>query len=462
MPHIFISYSKQDIEFTRYLRALLQEAGFSVWLDEAQLTPSTRWWKDIEQNITDCGAFMVIMSPHSQQSDWVEREILLAESNKKPIYPVLLAGNPWSRLANIQYEDMRTALHAKLSNRLLNSLQGSIEARPVNSIAFQIEEANILTTAADVIILKYAQDFRGADAEVAKVLAQDAGFDKYAFNLGPGEARLVDSKGALTAPQTLFLGTIDIRHFDYAVIREFAQQALATTAELAPDSRHIAMTIHGIRSGLKLDGDEVLRSQIAGYFDALQAGTYPPHLERLTIVEYNPDTTARLQVSAEKIFAELDTVAPYEIGWGYHLMLPDVDEPMAVMDSNVRPHAYVIMRDHAEMEDVFYFGIQQPTHAHGLLCEQAAAIFDDGETLEQAMQRIREASVVIAEMTHADETLYLQLGYAWGQQRPTILIARDAAAVNLRHPNCARYQSIKGLEHMLSDLLDNLREQGHL
>jgi hypothetical protein len=115
------------------------------------------------------------------------------------------------------------------------------------------------------------------------------------------------------------------------------------------------------------------------------------------------------------------------------------------------------MPDNAALEDVFYFGIQQPTHAHGLLCEQVAATsFDDAEILETVKQRISQASVVIAEMTRADETLYLQLGYAWGQQRPTILIAQEGAMVNLPQSVCLRYNSIKHLEKLLSDLLDEL------
>jgi hypothetical protein len=39
MAHIFVSYSKQDVEFMRYLKALLEAQGYSVWVDEAQLNP---------------------------------------------------------------------------------------------------------------------------------------------------------------------------------------------------------------------------------------------------------------------------------------------------------------------------------------------------------------------------------------------------------------------------------------
>src|SRR5258708_10050673 len=103
MAHIFISYSKKDILFARHLRSLLQDQGFEVWMDETKLVPSERWWPTIERNIVSCSVFVVIMSSNSRESDWVEREILIAESarHKKPIFPILLEGDDWSRLPNI-------------------------------------------------------------------------------------------------------------------------------------------------------------------------------------------------------------------------------------------------------------------------------------------------------------------------------------------------------------------------
>jgi hypothetical protein len=122
MAHIFISYSKQNIDFARHLRAMLQEAGFSVWMDEAQLIASERWWPTIEQSINGCSAFIIIMSPQSKTSDWVEREILFAERLRKPIFPVLLSGESWPRLANIQFADMQAGTESGLPPDLVTGL----------------------------------------------------------------------------------------------------------------------------------------------------------------------------------------------------------------------------------------------------------------------------------------------------------------------------------------------------
>jgi formylglycine-generating enzyme required for sulfatase activity len=112
MSHIFISYSKQDIGFARHLRHLLQDQGFAVWMDETRLVPSEKWWARIERNIISCAAFIVIMSSNGKESEWIEREILVAEdrSHRKPIFPVLLEGKRWARLGNLQYQDMRQGI----------------------------------------------------------------------------------------------------------------------------------------------------------------------------------------------------------------------------------------------------------------------------------------------------------------------------------------------------------------
>ncbi|MBX3066861.1 MAG: SUMF1/EgtB/PvdO family nonheme iron enzyme [Anaerolineae bacterium] len=114
MSHIFISYSKKDIDFARRLRALLQAYGFAIWIDETKLTPSARWWSTIERNIIDAAAVIVIMSPNSKESEWVERELLVAEDpdHRKTIFPVLLAGKVWSRLGNLQATPLPAELNA--------------------------------------------------------------------------------------------------------------------------------------------------------------------------------------------------------------------------------------------------------------------------------------------------------------------------------------------------------------
>lgn len=129
MAQIFISYSKHNIDFARHLRDMLQQAGFEVWMDEIRLATSQHWAQTLETSITGCTIFMIILSPESKTSQWVARELLLAERLNKPVFPILYSGDVWWNLANIQYEDMRDGVKAKLSERLVESLNAVLSGR---------------------------------------------------------------------------------------------------------------------------------------------------------------------------------------------------------------------------------------------------------------------------------------------------------------------------------------------
>ena len=126
--HIFISYSKKDIEFARHVRALLKAENFPVWMDEEGISGGDQWEKTIETNLSGASAFLIIMSPSSRESDWVRRELLLAEKLKKPIFPVLLAGDVWWNLADIQYEQMQSGMQATFTPKFGGRLRGVMPA----------------------------------------------------------------------------------------------------------------------------------------------------------------------------------------------------------------------------------------------------------------------------------------------------------------------------------------------
>ena len=89
--HLFISYSRKDQSYVRKLADHLREQRFEVWIDD-RIDYGDRWWRTIVQAIRECAAFLLVMTPDSEESDWVEKEILLASDEKKPIVPLLLRG----------------------------------------------------------------------------------------------------------------------------------------------------------------------------------------------------------------------------------------------------------------------------------------------------------------------------------------------------------------------------------
>lgn len=92
MSHVFISYSREeDQPYARKLADELRKHDIEVWIDD-NVDYGARWWRTIVKQVRTCAAFVVIMTPESEESKWVEREILLAEDEDKPIFPLLLRG----------------------------------------------------------------------------------------------------------------------------------------------------------------------------------------------------------------------------------------------------------------------------------------------------------------------------------------------------------------------------------
>jgi hypothetical protein len=103
--HVFISYGREDQAYTRKLADSLRQRGFEVWMDD-RIDFGDRWWQTIVQAIDASAAFIVVMTPDSEGSEWVEQEILLARRERKPIFPLLLRGQEFPLLISVQYADV--------------------------------------------------------------------------------------------------------------------------------------------------------------------------------------------------------------------------------------------------------------------------------------------------------------------------------------------------------------------
>src|SRR5262245_56893365 len=105
---------------------------------------------------------------------------------------------------------------------------------------------DVLHTACDVLVLKYAQGFYGADREVALALGL---MSKWA-GLASGEHLLVPSDGKLPCKNVLFCGVSRLWDFGYSEIRAFAARAMSTLASTGVERDTVAMTMHGVGYGL--------------------------------------------------------------------------------------------------------------------------------------------------------------------------------------------------------------------
>ncbi len=104
--HVFISYSRRDSEYVRHLKEYLNENGLQAWIDD-QIEHGDQWFNNINQAIKNSAAFLIIMSPEAEQSEWVQKEILLAKRYRKPMFPLLLRGEEIPILIDLQFADVR-------------------------------------------------------------------------------------------------------------------------------------------------------------------------------------------------------------------------------------------------------------------------------------------------------------------------------------------------------------------
>ncbi|TAK14707.1 MAG: toll/interleukin-1 receptor domain-containing protein [Anaerolineae bacterium] len=85
---VFISYSRKDLEFVKRLAADLEARGLAVWLDKGDIHPGADWRKALVDAVTDCAAFLLVLSPDSVKSQYVQQELAMAEAHKKAIIPL--------------------------------------------------------------------------------------------------------------------------------------------------------------------------------------------------------------------------------------------------------------------------------------------------------------------------------------------------------------------------------------
>lgn len=89
MADVFISYSRNDLEFVAQLRDALLSQTQEVWIDWEAIPVSQAWWNEIEKGIANAKNFVIILSPNSMASPICHMELEYARQLKKRIIPVL-------------------------------------------------------------------------------------------------------------------------------------------------------------------------------------------------------------------------------------------------------------------------------------------------------------------------------------------------------------------------------------
>jgi len=206
-----------------------------------------------------------------------------------------------------------------------------------------------------------------------------------------------------------------------------------------PAARQVALTLHG--AGYGLDEIACFDAELAGLREAFDLGTVSSSLERVVIAEADERRAERLRRHLEE-----------EGGLG------EAVGRIAATAPAERDHAFVAMPFAEEFEDVFHYGITRSVHAAGLLCERIDKAAFTGDILARMKSKIRSATVVVADLTDANPNVYLEVGFAWAAEIPTVLVHRRDSDLkfDVQGQRCLGYATIKELEESLTRELRDL------
>ena len=327
-------------------------------------------------------------------------------------------------------------------------------------IEIDIQVADAQKIKADVLVLKYAQVFHGVDSVVFSKLG--VLHKNVESNLPkPNDFLLLESLGSLGAEFVLFAGVVDVLQFRYKEIRDFSFRSLKYLSKIKPDVEHICLTLHGVSYGL--DETEAFEAEIAGLVDAIAQGFHPVNLRKISIVELYEPRATRLRAALEELLPDgIITIREEKF---LARRSTDTDELFsnAGINSEEKPLIFVAMPFDKKLDDVFHYGIQNAVNRTGFLCERADEISFTGDILDLIKRRIKKASLLIADLTKTNPNVYLEVGYAWGLGKPTVLIAQDVQDLkfDVKGQKCIIYSGIRELEEKLSAELLGLRKNKH-
>ncbi|MCK4821903.1 toll/interleukin-1 receptor domain-containing protein, partial [bacterium] len=118
MANVFVSYSRQDIEFAKKLVEWLEKKGHRVWMDKKRILGGADYREEIADGISSADVFISLLSPDSVTSKWVKREIYYADDKDKFIIPVLVRFVKFPQefqlaLTGVHYVDLTAASSKK-------------------------------------------------------------------------------------------------------------------------------------------------------------------------------------------------------------------------------------------------------------------------------------------------------------------------------------------------------------
>jgi hypothetical protein len=143
---IFISHSSTDKPFVRRLAKGLEQAGYSVWLDEKELRVGDALSAEISAALKASPVVIVVVSPSSVKSKWLDYELSIATERMIKgdcrVIPVVIGDvTPPAQVTGLLYADFRKGF-APGVRAITSALEHEKRSRSANApIYVRVREA---------------------------------------------------------------------------------------------------------------------------------------------------------------------------------------------------------------------------------------------------------------------------------------------------------------------------------
>jgi hypothetical protein len=215
--------------------------------------------------------------------------------------------------------------------------------------------------------------------------------------------------------------------FSYSSIDKYARKIIDVMVAGHPgipgQIKKVATAVHGPGAGL--DASEAMETFLMALANELSIRTNFGELEEIIFVEKDKSVFERL----EERIRYLASRRIIKISEGTLYLLPMKDLPGGNQEKNrvenlSLKHIFIAMPYAKEFNNVYYFGIKQTVERYKRKSERTDQDQFVGDVVQRIKERIKNADLVIADITGHNPNVFYEVGVADGFGKKIILISQ--------------------------------------
>jgi hypothetical protein len=318
-----------------------------------------------------------------------------------------------------------------------------------DKLDFGVVNDDILQAQTDIVALKYADSFYGADEIVANAI----GFSGHLQN---GQHAFIKGSN-IRAGEVLFVGVGPLSNFRYEEIRAFGRLILERASNDRPRATSLALTIHG--PGYGLDEKEAFLSLMSGLYAARTSRN--SRLRVVSIFERNQGRAKRLE---QLLLVALGLDGPANTS----TVRASASKVLSLKDygakSEAKPKLFVAMPFAPEYLDEYEIAFTEAAHKNEFVCERLDLESFVGDVVSEIKNRILNSNGVIALLNGHNPNVFLEVGFAMAHSKPIIFVVHSTTKVpfDVRGQRYLKYERIFELRRDLTSEISELKLAGVL